>query len=279
MSITQTFYDNLASQYDKLFLDWQATTQEQAAILDRLFVDNGFDKSAHILDCACGIGTQAIGLAAIGYNVTGSDISDGEIAEAKERAKKNNVSVSFEHADFCALSDTFSEQFDIVIAMDNALPHMLTSNDLAYAIKSIVNQIKDGGMFVASIRDYDALLMDKPPYSPPYIHKTEKGQRVSFQTWTWEGDNYRLIQYIVDDEDTLQVGKFECEYRATRRQEMTDLLMANGCSEVVWMLPETTGFYQPIVVAKKISDESIQFQFDGGTKNEEINKRSRNDTY
>ena len=251
MSITQTFYDNLASQYDKLFLDWQATTQEQAHILDRIFTANGFDKNANILDCACGIGTQTIGLAAIGYNVTGSDISDGEIAEAKERAKKNNVSVAFEHANFCALSDTFSERFDIVIAMDNALPHMLTSNDLASAIKSIVNQIKDGGMFVASIRDYDALLMDKPPYSPPYIHKTEKGQRVSFQTWTWEGDNYRLIQYIVDDEDSLQVSKFECEYRATRRQEMTDLLMENGCSEVVWMFPEETGFYQPIVVAKK----------------------------
>ena len=251
MSITQTFYNNLASQYDKLFLDWQATTQEQAHILDRIFTANGFDKNANILDCACGIGTQTIGLAAIGYNVTGSDISDGEIAEAKERAKKNNVSVHFERANFCALSDTFSERFDIVIAMDNALPHMLTSDDLASAIKSIVNQIKDGGMFVASIRDYDALLMDKPPYSPPYIHKTAKGQRVSFQTWTWEGDNYRLIQYIVDDEDTLQVSKFECEYRATRRHEMTDLLMANGCSEVVWMFPKETGFYQPVVVAKK----------------------------
>ncbi len=251
MSITQTFYDNLATQYDKLFLDWQATTQEQAVILDGIFKTNGFDKSASILDCACGIGTQAIGLAAIGYNVTGSDISDGEIAEAKERAKKNNVSVRFEHADFCALSDTFSGQFDIVIAMDNALPHMLTGNDLALAIKSIANQIKKGGIFVASIRDYDALLMNKPPYSPPYIHKTEKGQRVSFQTWTWEGDNYRLIQYIVDDEDTLQGSKFKCEYRATRREEISNLLKENGCGEVVWMSPEETGFYQPIVVAKK----------------------------
>jgi len=251
MSITQTFYDNLASQYDKLFLDWQATTQEQAVILDRIFATNGFDKTANILDCACGIGTQAIGLAAIGYNVTGSDISDGEIAEAKERAAKNNVSVHFEHADFCALSNTFAEQFDIVIAMDNALPHMLTGNDLESAIKSIVNQLKYGGMFVASIRDYDALLMDKPPYSPPYIHKTVKGQRVSFQTWQWNGDNYRLIQYIIDDEDTLQVSKFECEYRATRREEMTKLLIENGCSNVVWMFPEETGFYQPIVVAKK----------------------------
>ena len=251
MSITQTFYDNLASQYDKLFLDWQATTQEQALILDNIFTENGFDKNVTILDCACGIGTQAIGLAAIGYHVTGSDISDRELTEAKQRAEKNNVHVHFQHANFCSLSDTFTEQFDIVIAMDNALPHMLTSNDLAAAIKSIVNQTKDGGLFIASIRDYDALLVKKPPYSPPYIHKTALGQRVSFQTWTWEGDNYRLIQYIVDDEDTLQVSKFECEYRATRRQEMTDLLMANGCSDVEWMFPETTGFYQPIVVAKK----------------------------
>ena len=251
MSITQTFYDNLASQYDKLFLDWQSTTQEQALILDKIFTANGFDKNANILDCACGIGTQAIGLAGIGYHVTGSDISDGEILEAKQRAAKNNVNVHFKQADFCSLSDTFAEQFDIVIAMDNALPHMLTSHDLAAALKSIVNQIKDDGLFVASIRDYDALLADKPPYSTPYVHKTAKGQRVSFQTWTWEGDNYRLIQYIVDDEENLQVSKFECEYRATRRQEMTDLLMENGCREVVWKFPEETGFYQPIVNARK----------------------------
>ena len=251
MNIIQTFYDHLASQYDKLFSDWQTATQEQAMILEKLFTANGFNKSARILDCACGIGTQAIGLASMGYDVTGSDISDGELAEAKERANRNHVRIRFEHADFCALSDVFDQQFDIVIAMDNALPHMLTGDALAAAIRSITNQIADGGMFVASIRDYDALLTCKPPYSPPYIHKTTKGQRVSFQTWNWEGDNYRLVQYIIDDENTLQVSKFECEYRATRREELTNLLMENGCSKVVWMFPEETGFYQPIVVARK----------------------------
>ncbi len=135
--------------------------------------------------------------------------------------------------------------------MDNALPHMLSKNALEAAVKSIINQIVPGGIFVASIRDYDALLMDKPPYSPPYIHKTENGQRVSFQTWDWEGDNYKLIQYIIDDENVLQIDKFECEYRATRREELTSLLVSNGCSEVVWKFPEETGFYQPIVIARK----------------------------
>ena len=251
MDITQTFYDNLASQYDKLFLDWQSTTQEQALILNKLFKAYGFDDTARILDCACGIGTQSIGLASLGYQVTASDISDGELAQAKERAAKNQVKIRFEHADFCALSQTFSEQFDIVIAMDNALPHMLSKSALEAAIKSITNQIAPGGLFVASIRDYDALLVDKPPYSPPYIHKTDKGQRVSFQTWDWDGEHYKLMQYIIDDEKSLQISKFACEYRATRREELTNLLISYGCSKVEWKFPEETGFYQPIVVARK----------------------------
>ena len=251
MSIIQTFYNNLATQYDKLFLDWQATTREQAEILDKIFESNGFDRTAKILDCACGIGTQSIGIAALGYHVTASDISEGELAEAEKRAKENKVKICFKQADFCALSDTFTEKYDIVIAMDNALPHMLSSSDLEVAIKSIANQIEKNGIFVASIRDYDTVLMEKPPYSPPYIHNTDKGQRVSFQTWIWNGDNYKLTQYIVDDEETLQVSKFECEYRATRRAEMTELLLAHGCSKVEWKFPDETGFYQPIVVARK----------------------------
>ncbi len=145
MDINQTFYKNMASQYDKLWLDWQAATHEQAVILDKIFAARGFDRTARILDCACGIGTQAIGLAAIGYSVTASDISDGELAEAEQRAGKNGVKIRFEHADFCALSDTFSEQFDILIAMDNALPHMLTAETLESAVRSITGQFRPGG--------------------------------------------------------------------------------------------------------------------------------------
>ena len=251
MNIVQMFYDNLASQYDKLFQDWQSATKEQAVILDRLFQENGFDTSASVLDCACGIGTQAIGLAGLGYSVTASDISGGELAEAKTRAADNHVKIRFEHADFCALSESFSEQFDIVICMDNALPHMLSKSSLESAVKSITKQLAAGGMFVASIRDYDALLMKKPTYSPPYIHKTDKGQRVSFQTWGWEEDRYKLTQYIIDDEETLQISKFDCEYRATPREELTSLLVAGGCSKVEWKFPEETEFYQPIVIARK----------------------------
>lgn len=249
MDIVQTFYDDMATQYDKLFQDWKETTKEQAVILDRIIAASGFDKTARILDCACGIGTQVIGLAALGYSVTASDISTEELVQARLRAQENGVSLRLERADFCALSETFSEKFDVVIALDNALPHMLTAEDLEMAVNSIVNQLVPGGIFIASIRDYDTLLKDKPAYSPPYIHKTDKGQRVSFQTWDWGGENYRLTQYIIEDENTLQTSRFVCEYRATRREELTKLLLAAGCREVIWKFPEETGFYQPILVA------------------------------
>lgn len=249
--ITQSFYDNLAAQYDKLFLDWQATTGEQARLLAGIFCEQGFDKGARILDCACGIGTQAIGLAALGYDITGSDVSRGELAEARSRAASRNVNIHFQQADFCALAETFTKKFDIVIAMDNALPHMLTADDLARAVQSIVGQLADGGIFVASIRDYDRLLLEKPAYSPPYIHTTDKGRRISFQTWDWQGDNYKFAQYIIDDQGDLQADKFECKYRAVRRQELTDLLLGCGCRDVSWQMPEESGFYQPIVIARK----------------------------
>ena len=250
-NVTQSFYDGIASQYDKFYLDWQTASREEALFLDGIFRAYGFDRSARVLDCACGIGTQAIGLAVLGYPVTGSDISAGEIAEARKRALENHAALSLKQADFRALSDVFPEPFDIVIAMDNALPHMLSSDALEKAVGSIVNQVRDGGLFVASIRDYDLMLREKPAFSAPYVHKTKNGRRVLFQTWDWHGENYSFIQYIIDDDGAPTVSRFCCEYRATRRDEITGLLFSAGCNEVHWKMPEETGFYQPVVIAKK----------------------------
>jgi len=246
----KTFYDEMATKYDMLFEDWSRSTKIQAAILDKLIVAYGKGKN-NLLDCACGIGTQAIGLAALGYKVTASDLSDGELKEAKRRAKENGVNIDIRQADFCRLGDVFSEKFDTVIAFDNALPHMLTKDDLRRAVQSIADQTAGGGIFIASIRDYDELLKQKPTFSTPYVHKTDKGQKVSFQTWDWTGDNYKFTQYIIDDEGSLQVGKFDCEYRAVRRDELTELLLSCGFTKVEWKFPEQTGFYQPIVIAVK----------------------------
>ena len=77
MDRVRSFYDGLAGEYDRLFADWGEATRRQAEVLDRIFAAHGFGRDSAVLDCACGIGTQALGLAALGYRVTGSDISPG----------------------------------------------------------------------------------------------------------------------------------------------------------------------------------------------------------
>ncbi len=251
MEITQSFYDGLAPCYDRLFSDWEAATREQADILCRLFSSCGISPGARVLDCACGIGTQAIGLAALGYALTASDLSGEALRQARERAGKRGVRIRFEQADFRALSRSFPEEYDIVMAMDNALPHMLCAADLETAVREMAGRVRKGGLLAASIRDYDALLAQRPPYSPPYIHKTDRGRRVAFQTWDWQGRNYRLIQYLIEDEGAPEVRRFECEYRAVLREELTALLLDAGCRRVDWKFPEETGFYQPVVLAMR----------------------------
>ena len=251
MDIVQTFYDRLAKDYEKLFADFNSESENQGKILDKIFNNCGFDKSAKVLDCASGIGTQSLGLAKLGYKITASDISEEALNQARIKAKEADVNISFNKADFRALEGVFDYKFDIIIAMDNALPHMLTKADFTRALKSIYNVTEKDGILVASIRDYDKILKEKPSYSPPYIHKTEDGQRVCFQTWEWDENRYKLIQYIIDDDNGLEVKKYKCEYYAIKRAEFTKILKSIGYKEIKWLKPNESNFYQPIVVAKK----------------------------
>ena len=252
MGKVNEFYDEMADFYHLLFQDWDASIQRQAAVLDCVFKECGITIQDVILDCACGIGTQSLGLAALGYKITGSDISEGEIARARIEAAKRKLDIAFFVADFCELSAVFRDnRFDAIIAMDNALPHLLEPEQLARAAASISAQLKPGGTFLASIRDYDAILQDKPLSPAPYILKIPNGRRIAFQTWDWSGHIYNFTQYIIEDAQALTVRKFSSVYNAITRSQFTEIFSGAGFHNIHWLMPEQSGFYQPIVIAKK----------------------------
>jgi glycine/sarcosine N-methyltransferase len=88
-----TFYDDMAAAYHLIFDDWDAAIERQQAVLSRLLpppADAGL-----VLDCACGIGTQALGLARAGYNVEGTDLSRAEIERAKGEAFSRGLDIAF----------------------------------------------------------------------------------------------------------------------------------------------------------------------------------------
>src|SRR5262249_14721253 len=69
------FYAALAPQYHLIYGDWRTAIRRQARVLDTLIRRVGGDPPLALLDCTCGIGTQAIGLALLGYRVHGTDLS------------------------------------------------------------------------------------------------------------------------------------------------------------------------------------------------------------
>ena len=71
------FYDELAPDYDALHADWPSSVRRQGEVLDALIRSELGDVPQRVLDCACGIGTQAIGLALRGHDVLATDLSPG----------------------------------------------------------------------------------------------------------------------------------------------------------------------------------------------------------
>jgi SAM-dependent methyltransferase len=256
MSDLTRFYDELAPHYHLLFEDWDATVRWQGAALNHLLRRLAGSGRKRVLDAACGIGTQAIALALEGHTVTGSDLSSVSIERARQEAERLGAEVAFEIADFRDLSRILTGPFDVVCALDNALPHLESDAELAAALGQMAALLAPGGLFLASTRDYDALVQRRPKRMSERAYPEIRGRRRVYQLWDWDSDGagYRVRQHIVREgvakSETLV---FTAHYRALTRAQLSAALVAAGLGEVKWLLPEDSGFYQPVVAARRPS--------------------------
>jgi len=247
----ESFYDDFAPDYHLIFGDWDASIEHQGAVLRRLLTEHGAGVT-RVLDATCGIGTQAIGLARAGYTVTATDISRESVVRCAHEATARGLEIRTGVADVRALDSYVEGPFDAVISFDNALPHLMEEAELARAAAAIRRVLRPGGLLCASIRDYDALLADRPAGDPPRRFRVHGGERIVFQLWDWDdGDRYTLRHFILQGggEHGWAVTERRAGYRALRRAELTAVLGAAGFEDVGWLMPAASGFYQPVVVA------------------------------
>jgi glycine/sarcosine N-methyltransferase len=246
------FYDEFASHYHLIFENWEASmTRQAAAISSILQHESGSGRSVNVLDCACGIGTQSLGLAKLGYHVTGSDLSAGAVVRARVEAAKRELNVPFYVADVRRLDELPIGGFEVVMSMDNALPHLLSDSDLGEAARQMCAKLRPGGTLLASIRDYDRLVQDRPTVQGPAFYSDTDRRRIVLQVWDWADDRrYTFHLYITCETPagwTNFHGASVC--RAALREEITAILAANGFANIRWLLPNESGFYQPVVIA------------------------------
>ena len=249
----ESFYDDLAADYHHVYADWESGIERQASVLDQLIQCESSASASIVLDCSCGIGTQAIGLAQRGYKVFASDLSPKAVARAESEAAKRGLNVRFAVADVRELECAFDQKFDVVISCDNSLPHLLTDEDLMLALRNIRHVLTDKGLFVASIRDYDQLLAEKPSFMTMNPGGTREEEVIVFQIWDWSkgSDIYLLRLFMMSRASSeWRVKEIRTRYRAIRRNELTAALESAGFVGITWHGPEQSGYFQPIVTAQ-----------------------------
>lgn len=267
------FYEEFAGEYHLIFADWRKEVLRQGKILDALIREQLGEAAHTVLDCTCGIGTQVIGLALCGYNVHATDLSPTSIERAKQEAQSFGVSLQCEIADLRTLDRHLTDEFDVVLSCDNALPHFLTNDDLLLAVTQMRTRLRVGGLLIASIRDYDLAVQErKQPLAMtaplpgqqaalgnirptlPRVFDDDGGRRIVFQVWDWSEDGrcYTLNHFIMKQHEAdWQTTHLVTTYCALQRQELSEILRTAGLAEIRWHMPAESGFYQPVVTARK----------------------------
>jgi SAM-dependent methyltransferase len=253
-STVERFYDRLSGDYHLLFEDWKQAVLRQGEVLDHLLRAFLGPPPRSVLDCCCGIGTQAIALALRGYRVHATDLSAEAVRRASDEARAFGVAVTLGVADVRRLADQVAGEFDAVLACDNALPHLLGDDDLRRGVAGMAARLRPGGVSLATTRDYDELVRQRPRATPVRVYDDPAGRRVVFQVWDWapDGRAYRLQLFILRETGAgWHTAHSTTEYRALLREEPSDALRGAGLTEVRWYTPEETGYYQPAVTARK----------------------------
>ena len=249
------FYDGLAEEYHLVYYDWAASVDRQGEALDRVIRGKLGVGWKRILDCSCGIGTQSLGLARRGHGVLGVDLSPRAVERARAEAKFAGLEIEFRVGDLRQLEVVTADVFDVVLSCDNSLPHLLTDTDLRQGIRSMLERVRPGGLFLASIRDYDQILQERPVTTQPAPSGAPGSRRITFQVWDWQTDgrSYRLELFVLaeDGENSWRVRSHRGSYRAVTRSELSAILEEGGASRVEWRMPQDSGFFQPLVVAQR----------------------------
>jgi SAM-dependent methyltransferase len=243
-------YDEIAPLYHLVYPDWEASIERQAAALDALFIERLGPGPFSIRDVSCGIGTQALGLARLGHRVTASDLSGPAVARGREEAARRGLEIDFSVADMRRADERPGTLFDVVLSADNAVPHLLSDREISAAFQAFFRCTRPGGICAISVRDYASEDRSTPQLRPYGIRTTATGRYLVFQTWDFDGDQYHVTMYFLQEKSG---GGFELtagrsRYYAVGLDTLGGLLADAGFADVERL---DGRFFQPVLIGRR----------------------------
>ena len=234
MSESKAFYDTVANRHRLFYRDWPAFVKQEGSWLDDLVRPRG---ARSVLDCTCGIGTQALALALLGYEVSASDLSDENLAQAQRGADEYGVSVAWHRGDVRALDQvSLAGPFDAVLSLGNSLSHLLTETDVQTALRQMVDQTQPGGLVLVGQRDWEAIAAERPRFQFRHEHldTPAPGQRtVLWDLWSYDDPLVAFeVFFSQGGPEGWETEVFPLRYRMWRRREVMEMMEEAGLSGV-----------------------------------------------
>jgi SAM-dependent methyltransferase len=239
------FYDDIADYYDLVYEDWEASMRRQGAAISEMI---GRDPSeTRVLDVSAGIGTQSLPLASLGYEVVARDLSPESIRRLKREAGQRGFEIDAEPCEMRDVASSVDGVFDVVISMDNSIPHLLTDADIVTALAGFRRLLAPGGIVLISLRDYESV--DRSPQSVhPYGERMRNGRRYRMsQHWDWYDASHYCTTMVVEEkrgDAWHETARSATEYYAISIPRLFELMAQSGLTA---RRVETPGFFQPVV--------------------------------
>jgi len=170
------------------------------------------------------------------------------VARARDEARTRGLAITFATADLRRLSSAFRDQFAAVIACDNAIPHLLSDDDIRTAFVECRRLLTPGGVFVFSVRDYAAIERRSPDHHSYGTRNVGDRTYAAEQIWRWDGDQYDLTLRLSEQcaTEPAIVHEFHSRYYAITLQRLEQLLREAGFGVIA---RRDEHFFQPLLVA------------------------------
>jgi SAM-dependent methyltransferase len=244
------FYDALSPFYHLIYQDWPASIERQGDQLRALIRERWGEQVHSVLDAACGIGTQSLALAARGYRVIASDISRSAIERATREAARRDLDIEFIVDDMRTLDLTAGQAFDLVIACDNAIPHLSGEAEIRAVFAAFHRRLQPGGGCIISVRDYAGIERQGTRLVPFGVRRDGGTRFVVFQVWEFDDEGYDLNFYFLEDpaDGAPITHVMRSRYYAVTTGTLVRLMREVGFRDVERL---DDHFFQPLIVGTR----------------------------
>lgn len=248
-------YTDLAADYHWLFSDYMVgetpvlgpTSPGASGLIEAAVA--ALVPGAPVLDCACGIGIDALALARRGFKVTATDASPSMIAIASERLAGLATQVSVAQSEWQDLPSRVAERFDLAFCLGNAIVHAGSILRIGGALKAIHSVLNPNGKIVVDSRNWELIYKGWPRIVSASCVKERCGIRcTSFYIWTIPEDFRRackaeIVFLFEDQKNALTHRRYELTFQPFSYLELRHAVESAGFEIITSSFEPTAPFY------------------------------------